>query len=261
MPCDVATEMTHSHGQSFCHTGRRAALFRYDERCYVPGQVARANGCRPRTPDPGPRTTRARSTGRSGRTTGDRVLKQGGAPNVRLSISCYRRNGTSRPHVDRQMGPAYARAGRAAHGSECRSILPRERFRPRTRRVRDGGDRRSPQWGRRVRSPRLGRRRMVFDLAASPPRAAGRQALRGRRTMSDWREEQVGNETSSREINEWIDESAWSPDTGETTPTSASAATGHARPRSPSRAWSTKRSARTEPTSRSRAITRAQTWT
>jgi len=36
--------------------------------------------------------------------------------------------------------------------------------------------------------------------------------------VSDWREEQVGNETSSREINEWIDESAWSPDTGDTHP-------------------------------------------
>ena len=36
--------------------------------------------------------------------------------------------------------------------------------------------------------------------------------------MTDWREEEVGNETSSREINEWIDESAWSPDTGDTNP-------------------------------------------
>jgi hypothetical protein len=32
--------------------------------------------------------------------------------------------------------------------------------------------------------------------------------------MSDWREEEVGNETSSREINEWIDESAMSADSG-----------------------------------------------
>ena len=29
--------------------------------------------------------------------------------------------------------------------------------------------------------------------------------------MSDWRAVEVGNETSSREINEWIDESAWGP--------------------------------------------------
>jgi hypothetical protein len=27
--------------------------------------------------------------------------------------------------------------------------------------------------------------------------------------MSDWREVEIGNETNSREINEWIDESAW----------------------------------------------------
>ena len=32
--------------------------------------------------------------------------------------------------------------------------------------------------------------------------------------MSDWREREVGNETSSREINEWIDESALSSDSG-----------------------------------------------
>jgi hypothetical protein len=36
--------------------------------------------------------------------------------------------------------------------------------------------------------------------------------------VSDWREEQVGNETNSREINEWIDESASSQDAEETYP-------------------------------------------
>jgi hypothetical protein len=36
--------------------------------------------------------------------------------------------------------------------------------------------------------------------------------------VSDWREREVGNETSSREINEWIDESAARPDVGGTHP-------------------------------------------
>ncbi|HEV8089231.1 MAG TPA: hypothetical protein VGQ50_11255 [Actinomycetota bacterium] len=36
--------------------------------------------------------------------------------------------------------------------------------------------------------------------------------------MSDWREQEVGNETSSREINEWIDESSPGADSGGTYP-------------------------------------------
>jgi hypothetical protein len=36
--------------------------------------------------------------------------------------------------------------------------------------------------------------------------------------MNDWREQEVGNETNSREINEWIDESAVSADPGGTRP-------------------------------------------
>jgi hypothetical protein len=36
--------------------------------------------------------------------------------------------------------------------------------------------------------------------------------------MSDWREQEVGNETSSREINEWIDESAATADSSGTRP-------------------------------------------
>jgi hypothetical protein len=32
--------------------------------------------------------------------------------------------------------------------------------------------------------------------------------------MTDWREQEVGNETRSREINEWIDEANQSPGTG-----------------------------------------------
>jgi hypothetical protein len=61
---------------------------------------------------------------------------------------------------------------------------------------------------------------MVSDLAASPPRAAGgeRSEVAEEFAMSDWREQEVGNETSSREINEWIDESSPGADSGGTYP-------------------------------------------
>jgi hypothetical protein len=61
---------------------------------------------------------------------------------------------------------------------------------------------------------------MVADLAASLPRAAvgAASGVAGGFAMSDWREREVGNETSSREINEWIDESASNADSGGTHP-------------------------------------------
>jgi hypothetical protein len=61
---------------------------------------------------------------------------------------------------------------------------------------------------------------MVSDLAASLSRAAGgtRSEVTEEFAMSDWREQEVGNETSSREINEWIDESALGADSGGTRP-------------------------------------------